>query len=301
MNYYIKILTLLLNIGILFFVFVYPEKTVAKTEDEWMYGITIDDSWYDDIDVSQVVEAIRLLPVKATVRIVMSADISPEKYQNLFSKIHKVAFIMATPVDSSEMVNYKTVESYRNRFIDSYEALQKYVDIWEIGNEINGEDWLGKNNKLIVDKILSAHAFILEKGGKTALTAYYSAPKIQKIDMLDWLDKYIPHSMRKTLDYLFVSYYEDDNSGYIPDWQFIFIQLSKYFPNSKLGIGECGTTNKNYSVKQKINRLQYYYSMPKYTPNYIGGYFWWYWVEDVIPYQNNELWKEFYNLLKVEK
>ena len=76
-----------------------------------LYGITIDDSWYDDVKIEDILDGIKNLPVKPVVRIVMSKDIKPKDYVSLFSKVHKVAYIMAQPVDSFEMNTYKNIES----------------------------------------------------------------------------------------------------------------------------------------------------------------------------------------------
>ena len=77
-----------------------------------------------------------------------------EENRKLFKEIHKVAYIMAQPVDSFEMNTYKNVESYKNRFEDSYKYLKDYVDIWEIGNEVNGEEWIKENPKFTVKKFI---------------------------------------------------------------------------------------------------------------------------------------------------
>ncbi len=245
-----------------------------------LYGVTVDDSWYQDTKLSTVIAALKDLPQRPTVRIVMSYDMAPKDYQKLFKEIDQVADIMACPVDSYEMKHYPDVKSYKKRFEESFQYLSQYTDIWEIGNEINGEDWLGKDSQLIANKMISAYQFIHEKGAKTALTAYYTKPKQQQVEMLDWLSRYVPSDMREHLDYLFVSYYEDDNEGYQPNWQSIFNQLEKQFPHSKLGIGECGNTKAHATTAQKKERYQHYYTMPRYTKNFVGGYFWWYFVQD---------------------
>ena len=107
--------------------------------------------------------------------------------------------------------------------------------------------------------------------------------------MENWLKKYIPADMKNGLDYVFISYYEDDNDSFQPKWEDIFKNLEKIFPNSKLG---------NATNQSKIKMINHYYTMPKYTPNYVGGYFWWYWVQDCIPYKNNEVWLEIYKNMK---
>ena len=89
------------------FIFFNFSSNLLATEikiQEKLYGITIDDSWYDDTKIEDIIEGIKNLPVKPIVRIVMSKDIKPKDYVSLFKKIHKVAYIMAQPVDSFEIL-----------------------------------------------------------------------------------------------------------------------------------------------------------------------------------------------------
>ena len=72
-------------------------------KSEQIYGLTIDDSWYESVRIEEVVLSLENLRVKPTVRVVMSADTKPREYADLFEKLHKVAYIMAEPVDSYEM------------------------------------------------------------------------------------------------------------------------------------------------------------------------------------------------------
>ncbi|WP_436415169.1 hypothetical protein [Petrimonas sp.] len=257
-----------------------------------LYGITVDDSWYGQEKLTQIVDAIEAMPVKPTVRIVMNNKIAPKDYIPTFKAIHRVAYVLAQPVDSYYMKGYATVEDYRKRFQDSYEYLAGYVDMWEVANEINGEGWLGGDRQFNADKMYAAYKFIRGKGGKTVVVSYEIEPFGQEMSMQDWLQKYVPDDMKKNLDYLMVSYYEDDNNGYQPNWKNVFENLQKMFPNSKLAIGECGNTAKTATTESKVKMARHYYSMPKITDHYVGGYFWWTWVQDCVPHQDNVVWEE---------
>ena len=90
----------------------------------------------------------------------------------------------------------------------------------------------------------------------------------------------MPQDLKEGLDYLFLSYYEDDNEGFAPDWSEIFTDLQSAFPASKLGIGECGNTASGATQASKKAMIRRYYTMPRYVKNYVGGYFWWYFVQD---------------------
>jgi hypothetical protein len=264
---------------------------------EKIYGLTVDDSWYEDISLEEIVTSLKDLKVKPTVRIVMSKDMAPGEYIEIFNKIHEVAYIMAQPVDSYEMSLYKDAESYRLRFAESYKYLGEYVDIWEIGNEINGEEWIKQDSFLVADKVMAAYEEISSKGKKTAITLYYENPEYDH-DMFKWMEKYLPKEIREGVDYGFISYYEDENEGYIPEWSKIFKKLEDFFPNSKLGIGECGNISKDANDDSKIKMIKHYYSMPTYTKNYVGGYFWWNYVVDCIPNEDSEVYKAIFEMFK---
>lgn len=264
-----------------------PEKSAG--EKGQIFGLTIDDTWYDDIELEDVIEGLESLEIRPTVRIVMSDEIEPEEYVQLFESIEKCADIMACPVDSFEMKNYKDTESYLKRFKDSYESLSSYVSIWEVGNEVNGVEWIEQEPERIIDKISSAADFIKSRGEKTALTLYCTDSP--RKDMIEWAEKYIPVKLRETVDYCFVSYYEDDNGGYSPEWKKIFEELGKIFPNAFLGIGECGNTEENATQVSKIAMAEKYYLMPKYHERFVGGYFWWNWVADCIPCKDNSVYE----------
>ena len=93
--------------------------------------------------------------------------------------------------------------------------------------------------------------------------------------MIAWIKKNIPVMLRSRVDYGFISYYEDDNEGYQPDWQSVFNQLQNLFPNSNVGMGELAIRQ---IMRPKTVRLRWQRgicTMPKYTKHYVGGYFWW--------------------------
>jgi hypothetical protein len=105
--------------------------------------------------------------------------------------------------------------------------------------------------------------------------------------MFRWANENISPKTKLNLDYVLVSYYEDDCNNYQPDWQRVFDSLHVLFPNSKLGIGECGTT----IASRKAEYITRYYTMNVTTQNYIGGYFWWYYRQDCVPWTTKPLWQ----------
>jgi hypothetical protein len=99
--------------------------------------------------------------------------------------------------------------------------------------------------------------------------------------------------MKQGLDFVFVSYYEDDCNGAQPDWQAVFDKLGLMFPQAKIGIGECGTKHED----KKEAYIKRYYTMNIAHPRYVGGYFWWYFVDDMVP-ATNHLWSVLNNVIE---
>jgi hypothetical protein len=98
--------------------------------------------------------------------------------------------------------------------------------------------------------------------------------------------------MKQEVDYVLVSYYEQDCDGHRPDqaeWTSVFGRLRTMFPAAKLGFGEIGADPKA-DAKTKAAYLTRYSTMPAPVPGFVGGYFWWYYAEDAVPYTRSPVW-----------
>ena len=67
--------------------------------------------------------------------------------------------------------------------------------------------------------------------------------------------------------------------GYALAGALTYSELGTMFPNSKLGMGECGTTN----AAEQVPMIDRYYTMQINNPRFVGGYFWWYFYEQMVP------------------
>ena len=95
--------------------------------------------------------------------------------------------------------------------------------------------------------------------------------------------------MRDGLDYVFLSYYEGDCKGIRPSagtWTAYFQALHALYPHARLGFGEIGLDNPvtSKTTRAATSMISYYYGLPIHLPYYAGGYFWWYYSEDCLPY-----------------
>lgn len=261
--------------------------TTVPAPSQLTYGITFDDPYKS----SAIVATLAKLPKKITARVVFDEGIKAKEYISPVTAIHKAAFVMGEILDS-EYVGKETAKSYTDRTFEYYSALSPYVDIWEIGNEVNGE-WLGTTAN-VVAKIQGAYDLIKLNKGKTALTLYYNAGCYEKKanEMFTWASSNVPANMKAGLDYVLISYYEDDCNKLKPDWGPVFHKLALMFPNSKIGFGEVGTEKGD-----KAAYMTRYYSLKIDEPSYIGGYFWWYGSEDLVP-STKPLFSVFSNVIK---
>lgn len=197
---------------------------------------------------------------------------------------------MGCLLDSSQ-VAATTISAYSAKATEFLSAMGTNVDIWEVGNEING-DWLGSTSD-VVAKMSASFDLVKAKGFKTALTFYVTEPYGTDAahELLTWINANVPARMKTGLEYVLLSYYEDDNHGYQPDWLALANAVGLIFPNSLMGVGECGTLKT--TAKEAMVNL--YYKRTVNHPRWINGNFWWYFdwnsssAGDMVPY-TNPLW-----------
>ena len=154
--------------------------------------------------------------------------------------------------------------SYRQRAVDFVNSFGSQIDLWEVGNEVNGE-WLGPTSQTVA-KISAAYDTVVAAGGRTALTLYYNPNcwSAASNEMFTWAKANIPSAMKAGLDYVFISYYPEDCNNYWPSqsgWQSVFDRLHQMFPSAQLGFGESGNSNDRDPIAHKISLLNRYYQL----------------------------------------
>ncbi len=256
-----------------------PGPTPTPTTDPLgspISGVTVDDIQ----GVADTVAALSALGRRPCTRVVFDEGMAASYYASAVKAIHSVSSVMGELLDSSAMKAI-SVAAFKARVTEYVTALGADVDLWEVGNEINGE-WLGAKAD-VVAKMVEAYTQIKAAGKKSALTLYYNAGcgAPAENEMFAWAAANVPANMKTGLDYVLVSYYEDDCSGKQPAWPQVFEQLGTLFPNSKLGIGECGSS----IAAEKATMMTRYYAMGSTMkhPRFVGGYFWWYFHQDCVP------------------
>jgi len=273
---------------LLLLVLVFPAN--SQLQQRKMFGITIDGI----NNINNIATSIARHSNKITTRIVFDEWIPASDYAAAVNKLDTVTGIMGELLDSYYVKDY-SVAQYKARTDEYMSALGSKVDIWEIGNEVNGE-WLGPADS-VKAKINYAYDKARQLQYKSAITLYYNKDCWENPanEMFRWVNNNISSDMKNNINYVFVSYYEDDCNNLQPNWQRVFDSLHVIFPNSMLGIGECGTNND----LRKKDYMYRYYTMRVTTPGFIGGYFWWYYRQDCVPWNTKPLWEALENAIKV--
>jgi hypothetical protein len=258
-----------------------------------LWGVTLDDT--ADIRATTLdaeVASLRALPTMPIARIVMDVGTKPEMYARAVSALQPVSYLMAELGDSSEMKN-QSVADYRRFEQSLVTAYRGTMDLWEIGNEVNGE-WVGSTQKEVA-KMTDAYDSVTAVGGTTALTLYYNPDcwTESSHQMFTWAQANIPATIKSGIDDVLISYYPDDCNNFWPSqagWQSVFDHLHAMFPHARLGFGESGVSTDKGSPATKAALLSKYYTLSITGDNYAGGYFWWYYAEDALPYEGNVVW-----------
>lgn len=263
----------------------FPSSVARKSRSlpDFLWGVTADEV----TDLQAISKSMKALPVMPITRVVFNPPRPPSAYRHAVEALHPITYMMGQPVDSSE-VKHMDLSTYGKRFSKYLQAFGDTVDLWEVGNEINGE-WLGSTEH-VVSLITRAYDIVSAAGKLTALTFYYQPRKTVSPghEMIAWAKKHVPASIKQGLDYALVSYYEVDNDNIRPtpmEWTRIFSELSSIFRNAKVGFGEIGLNRPADSkdLARAENIMEYYYGLNIPLANYVGGYFWWYFAEDCVP------------------
>ncbi len=256
------------------------QHAIARDLPPFLFGVTSDNPWR----TGATKKAIEEIGEAMIVRIVFDEFIAAKEYGDIPRSFSKVAYVMGEILDSAYFRRYSRA-GYRDRMLEYLDAFDDDVDLWEIGNEVNGE-WLGATSD-VVEKISDAYDIVKGRGGRTALTLYLNTEcSDADHEMFRWAVANVPRRIKDGVDYVLVSYYEDDCNGWQPDWQDVFDRLGEIFPTALMGVSECGTSRR----RRAPTYIERYYTMDLRVdhPRFVGGYFWWYFNGQMVPWDKEK-------------
>lgn len=256
-----------------------------------LFGVTVDDVSLP----SELVAGARHLPVMPVTRLYFDVTRSPGYYAAAVTALRPASYLMGELLDSSDEMHISVV-AYRARVRAYLTAFGRDIDLWEIGNEVNG-DWTGPY-ATVEAKLTTAYREVSAQGNPMALTLSYNVAcgnGPAELSPLAFSRRYVPPSVRAGLRYVFLSYYEDECGGIRPSaavWTAYFRALHELYPHARLGFGEVGLAQPvtSATLPAAVATLRYYYGLPIRLPYYAGGYFWWYYAEDCLPAGSRPLW-----------
>ena len=276
-----------------------PGRTIPDT----LYGVTTESvDNLSDLNVSLARHTKR--PIS---RIVFQSGTNASDYTSAISTLRNTSYIMGEILDSTGLKSMSAA-NYKARTASFVNTYKNNVDIYEIGNELNG-DWVG-TPATILPKLQAAYD-VVEKDNanlnlKSAITLNYwpsSDCYSSPWEDTETFANSIPAEIKNGVDYVLLSFYETacsprakpTNDQFVA----IFSKLMTIFPNAKLGMGEIGAQGKadglatNPSLAEKQQLANRYYGMHNAIkaaigPRYVGGYFWWYYYQDAVPYTKPE-------------
>jgi len=243
----------------------------------------------------ELVTGARHLPEMPTTRIYFDVSEPPGYYAKAVRRLRPVSYLMGELLDSSDETHI-SVAAYRHRVKSYLAAFRNEIDIWEIGNEVNG-NWTGHYTK-VAKKLTAAYREVTGTKRRTALTLYYNArcgDGKAELSPLAFSRRYVPRHIRNGLTYVFLSYYERSCHGIRPSvrtWRNYFRKLHALYPHALLGFGEIGLSRpvRRHTIAAARSLISYYYGLRITLPYYAGGYFWWYYAGDCLPYSSKPLW-----------
>ncbi len=288
-----------------------PAFAQARPIPSPLRGVTVDAVG----NLAALVDAVSAHGARPTVRIVFDPGTTPADYASVIKALYPHAYIMGELVDSTALRRI-TPAQITARARAFARAFGDQVDLWEIGNELNGA-WAGRNPDEINAKVLAAHRVIAgEYHLRTAVTLnYWAGPQCYEKGWEPTLTfaQGMPEELRAGTNVLLLSVYETACSPAqhpgAADLARTLTRLGRVFPKARLGIGEIGAQGladgllANPTLAEKTRIARTYYAMQpelrlRVGSRFVGGYFWWYYRRDAVPKdRKGSLWPELDRLL----
>jgi hypothetical protein len=252
-----------------------------------LFGVTINRI----SGIAKIVAAERSLPERPTTRVYFDVSEPASFYASAVPLLHTVSQVMGELLDSSDATSI-TTGAFQTRVEDYLDTLGSSVDLWEIGNEVNG-NWTGPY-AIGAAKIAEAYRDVDNMGGKTALTLYANeygpnncGDGSAELTPVQYTERYVPRTVRDGLTDVFESYYPTQCGNTYPTDAEVASEmrsLHSLYPRAHLGFGEVGlprrVTPRTLATGEAV--MGWAYGLDPGLPYYVGGYFWWYAFEDAL-------------------
>ncbi len=264
-----------------------PIVASAQTSADPLYGVTLDNIG----QINTIVSAESNLPDRPTTRVYFNVSEPASYYRGAVTDLDSVSNVMGELLDSSDATHI-TTSAFQTRVESYLSTLGSAVNIWEVGNEVNG-NWTGPYSDGSA-KLTEAYADVAAQSATAALTLYANefAPDncgdgVSELTPVQYSEQYVSASVRDGLAYVFESYYPTQCQNTYPTNAQVATemqQLHALYPNALLGFGETGlphpVAKRTLASAERV--MSWAYGLNPGLPYYVGGYFWWYARQDAF-------------------
>lgn len=281
------------------------ERT-PRTPTVTLRGVTLESVGH----LAEIEQALARHSRRPTARIVFQRGAGPARYARAVRRLHDDAYLMGEILDSTA-VRRTTVREYRNRTRAFVRRFGSRLDYYEIGNELNGE-WLGRP-RTIDAKVAAAYDVVEREHAGLGLRSVVTLNYWPSRDCYarDWeatvpFARQLPRRVRQGVDLVLLSFYETACSPRarpsVEQFASTLRSLRRIFPGARVGIGELGAQGRADGLPQdptpaeKERIARRYIGMhdrlrAEVGPRFVGGYFWWYYATDAVPWDRpRSLW-----------
>ncbi len=234
----------------------------------------------------------------ASLRIVFDPDRSPASYQAAVATARRAGLrVVGQLLDSTAMAGM-SLARWRSRVADYVTTLPN-VDVWEVGNEVNGH-WLGRD---VPAKIAYAADYVKARGGRTMLTLYWQLGEdTSTTSMFTWAQAHLSSATRGSLDEIGLSLYPEQAPMGVA-FDRVVTTLHRSFLHQRVAVTELGYGSPDLShlwwwgsatdpTGDARNAVASLYSRAIIGYAYSGGgTYWWYFPQDAP--LGSRLWQTF--------
>ena len=262
----------------------------GKALDPW-WGVTVDRVDRSKATVGSIRDLVDGHAGAAVARVVFDLGAGPGSYDAIVDESDADGVRVMGQILDSFPFHKLTLARWKQRvraFVDHFPQ----IDIWEIGNEVNGE-WLGDQ---VPKKLEFAASYVhaQDPSDTTVLTFYWQMGTAGRPAnaLFQWIHDHVAPSLEADVDVVALSSWIGDAPLGIAHDE-VFERLHALFPSARVAMGELGYWEPDTSgawwwrsphhPRSTVRRalLKHMYQANLAFPYSVGGGFWWYYVQEM--------------------
>ena len=271
-------------------------RTLAQS---YWWGVTVDrTNQYQEV-VQSVSDLVQNTAAAASMRVVFDEGVAASDYDDIVAAAQAVNVEVMGEILDSYVMGTLNLSGWQNRvqeYVDHFPS----IDVWEIGNEVNGE-WLGAQ---VSQKLEYAADYVktAQASDTTVLTFYWQmgTAGASGNSLFQWIDDNVTPALTANIDVIALSTWIGDAPLGIAHDE-VYERLHALFPGKQIVMGELGywsagtsrawwwrsQANPTTTVRRALANHMYLANLA--FPYSLGGGFWWYYFQEM--YGNTPLWQ----------